>query len=131
MSEYVRTKVVRYKPTEHNLKELHNDLWSLTRNYPELFDYYPCKTCGFFQIAPTEENYVDFVLNQSEGDGEFGRVRKLYPSETVKYGKIFQQLFKETEVALYNLKLVDYCFYNATEAPDYFDETKDEFFTEV
>lgn len=149
MSTYVKVKAVRYKPTENDLKRLGltkpGDLWDLEDKMPEIFGYsvrheaekagkpYFALDSGYNDIQGKCNYYIDYVLEYEydAGCGDFGRSRKLYPQEAVKYGKIFEQVLGECGPQLENLKLVEFCFYNGCDAPDYFDETDDPFFKGV
>ena len=127
MSDYSRNKVVRLRATEKKLGV--EDIWDMEEKYKELFtntrDGKP-----YFEIAPTEEIFVDYVLFHSYGEecDDFGRTRKLTESELEKYIPIFQQIYPN--VTGDDLRYVDYCFYNCSEAPDYFDDV-DEFYDEI
>ena len=102
MSTYVREKVLRIPVTHLNMDHINNVLAERYENYeddftfylenvfPELFDY---GTIGKFQIAPTEESYIDYVLDREyDADGEYGKTRALYDSEKKKYTPVFQQI---------------------------------------
>lgn len=87
-----------------------------------------------FQIAPTEDFFVDFVLNVDSGNGDYGRNRELTSREFEKYVKIFRRIIPESEPIPYDkLRLVEFCWYDASEAPDYFNESTyhDDFYDEV
>lgn len=124
MSDYERNKVVRLKASLENLGV--ESLWDLEEKYQDLFGI---GDVGKFETAPTEEPFIDFILYHSYGDecGEWGRARRLTDKELEKYIPIFKQIYPT--VTSENLRYVDYCFYNCSEAPDYFDE--DDFFDEV
>lgn len=130
MSTYVREKVLRIPVQKLNwdfLDELDDTEYDLAERFPGLFEY---GTEKMFSVAPTEEFYIDYVLEtEYDADGEFGKVRSLYESEKNKYVDKFKQL--SPDVNMDDVKLVEFCWYNATEAPDYYDETKDDFYEEV
>lgn len=130
MSTYVREKVLRIPVQKLNwdfLDELDDTEYDLAERFPGLFEY---RTEKMFSVAPTEEFYIDYVLEtEYDADGEFGKVRSLYESEKNKYTDKFKQL--SPDVNMDDVKLVEFCWYNATEAPDYYDETKDDFYEEV
>ena len=118
MSDYNRIKAVRYKPTDEQTQELmekYSDCWSLDLPKP-------------FTTAPTEEFYIDYVLDESYGEecGEWGKVRNLTETETNKYVEIFSAIIDNPIPE--NFRLVDFCWYNCCEAPDYFD---DPFYDEI
>ena len=141
MSTYVREKVLRVPRHRMNFahiarileekfpnEDIMDDLeFYIESALPDLFDY---ATVGKFQISPTEENYIDYVLEYEwDADGEYGKTRALYESEKAKYEHIFSQIDPDINMDL--VRLVEFCWYNATEAPDYYDDTKDSFYDEV
>ena len=141
MSTYVREKVLRIPRYKMNFahvvrileekfpnEDVMDDLnFYIESALPNLFDY---ATVGKFQIAPTEENYIDYVLEYEwDADGEYGKTRALYESEKTKYEPIFRQL--DPDIDMNWVRLVEFCWYNGTEAPDYYDDTKDSFYDEV
>lgn len=117
MSDYERYKVVRLKTSLENLGV--ESLWDLEEKYQDLFGI---GDVGKFEMAPTEEVFIDFVLYHSYGEecGEWGCARKLSEKELEKYIPIFKQIYPN--VTKENLRYVDYCFYNCSEAPNYFEE---------
>ena len=139
MSTYVREKVLRV-PFErvdlHYLKSIlaqkYDDYeddftWYLEREFPNIFDY--C-TIGMFQVAPTEEPFFDYVLDYVyDADGEYGKTRALTDNEKRKYLPIFQKI--DPSINMNYVRLVDFCWYNGTEAPSYYDEVNDPFYDEV
>ena len=141
MSTYVREKVLRIpiERTDMNYvkniisqkypDENHEDdfSWYLESALPDVFDY---ATVGKFQIAPTEENYIDYVLEYEwDADGEYGKTRALYDNEKKKYEPIFQKI--DPNINMDYVRLVEFCWYNGCEAPDYYDDTKDSFYEEI
>jgi len=139
MSTYVREKVLRV-PFEHVdlnyiknvIAKKHDDYeddfaWYLEDVFPDLFDY---ATIGKFQVAPTESPFFDYVLDyEYDADGEYGKTRALYESEKAKYLPIFQKI--APNINMDYVRLVEFCWYNGTEAPDYYDDTNDSFYDEV
>lgn len=84
----------------------------------DVFDTYRRKL-HTFTFAPTEREFVDYIL-EYDGDsaGEYGKVRELYSIESEKYLDTFRQL---GTIDMDKVRLVEFCWYNATEAPDYYD----------
>lgn len=125
MSDYSRSKVIRLKAS---LEELGvSDIYDVEDKYPELFTKecyteYKKNEKPYFEIAPTEEPFIDYVLFHSYGEecGDWGNARYLSEEELNKFLPLFQQILPT--VTPEQLRYVDYCFYNCTEAPDYFDE---------
>ena len=141
MSWYVRHKVLRIPFEKLDMSTILNDVrkkfpeetieddlwWYLEQYDPELFDY---ATPGKFYYAPTEDNFVDFMIErETDCDGDWGKVRDLYDTEKATFGPIFKKL--DPKVNMDDVKLVEFCWYNATEAPTYFDITTDPFYDEV
>lgn len=122
MSTYVREKVLRI-PMDcdyYGMEEIEE------RN-SDLFSY---ATVGKFQIAPTDSNFIDYVLDKEwDADGEWGKTRALYAREQDKYRPIWQQILPDIDMS--KVRLVEFCWYNGCEAPDYYDDAKDSFYDEI
>lgn len=94
----------------------------------DVFDPYRRKL-HTFTFAPTERRFVDYILEyDGDSDGEYGKVRELYDSEIERYLDTFRQL---GTIDMYKVHLVEFCWYNATEAPDYYDIEDDPFYDPV
>lgn len=126
MSEYCHRKVVRFKIDEELACRLLNvdDRWDIE----DLLK-------APFEIAPTKEFFIDYNLPCSnDAEGDWGKVRTLSTSEYSKYEKLFNELF-DYQLRCYpdDFRLVEYCWYDGNEAPDYFDSTTyhDDFYDEV
>ena len=139
MSTYVREKVLRvpFKRIDlHYIKSVlaskYDDYeddfsWYLESEFPDLFDY---GTVGKFQVAPTEERFFDYILEyEDDADGEYGKTRALTDNEKRKYLSVFQKL--DPSINMDYVRLVEFCWYNGTEAPDYYDDINDSFYDEV
>lgn len=141
MSNYVREKVLRIPMERIDLSYIKNIIsqkypdenheddfsWYLESALPDVFDY---ATVGKFQIAPTEENYIDYVLEYEwDADGEYGKTRALTENEKAKYLSTFQKI--DPDINMSYVRLVEFCWYNCCEAPDYYDDTRDSFYDEV
>lgn len=131
MSTYVREKVLRIPLERLNLsftEEEMDDLgWSIEKRFKDIWGY---ADVGKFQFAPTETPFVDFVLDYEwDACGEFGKTRALSDREKEKYLPMFQKI--NPDVNMNFVRLVEFCWYNGCEAPDYYDETKDDFYDEV
>lgn len=133
MSSYRKQKVVRVKvDSEFLAKHLGvKDVYELDcdTRYSYLFG---CNQPEF-QIAPTEEFFVDYVL-QTEEDaycGEYGKIRHLYETELKKYKDIFSKILPENYITDENIRVVEYCWYNCSECESYFEEIHDSFYDEI
>jgi hypothetical protein len=148
MSTYVREKVLRLPIESFQLEDfkkaiaekaeemlgepvddIDDDLWYYTeRAFPDIFG----GNRNTFQWSPTyPRRFIDFVLDREwDCDGEWGKVRELYPSEKIKYLPVFQKLLPGLD-SLDDVRLVEFCWYNGGEAPDYYDVKDDPFYKEV
>ena len=139
MSWYVREKVLRIPEKHINMDQINNVIaakyedydgdssFYLENEFPDLFEY---GTVGKFQIAPTIESYIDYVLEYEwDAEGEYGKTRALYDSEKAKYAPVFQKI--DPNINMDYVRLVEFCWYNSTEAPDYYDDEHDPFYDEV
>ena len=141
MSTYVREKVLRIPRYKLNFAHIARKLeekfpgenimddleFYLESALPDLFDY-GCE--NKFQMSPTCEPYIDYVLEYEwDCEGEYGKVRDLYDSEKEKFEPIFQKI--DPDINMDYVRLVEFCWYNGCEAPDYYDITKDAFYKEL
>lgn len=131
VSTYVREKVLRVPFEKTNIQfteeEMDDRDCVIEKRFPELFKY---GTEGKFQLSPTESSYVDYVLEYEwDADGEYGKTRSLTEREKAKYLPVFQQICPN--VNMDDVRLVEFCWYNGCEAPDYYDNTNDPFYDEV
>ena len=141
MSTYVRHKVLRipmdkidFSFVTNKIKEKFPDKdidddfsYYLEAALPDLFAY---AKVGKFQTSPTITPYLDYVIDyEYDADGEWGKTRALYESEKAKYLPVFQQVVPNIDMNF--VRLVEYCWYNCSEADDYYDETEDPFYKEV
>lgn len=121
MSDYVKEKVLRYPLDNDTIEELEN-------RYNDLFYRYDTEG-NFFQRSPTEEPFLDYVLEITDGNGEYGKIRNLSERECQKYIDIFKNLIPDIDMT--KVRLVEFCWYDCSEAPDYYEFTDDEFYREV
>ena len=139
MSTYVREKVLRIPVERLNmdyikniLAEKYNDYeddfsYYLESEFPDIFDY---ATVGKFQTSPTEEPFIDYVLEYEwDADGEYGKTRALTDNEKRKYLSVFQKI--DPNINMDYVRLVDFCWYDCCEAPNYYDNTNDSFYNEI
>lgn len=148
MSTYVKEKVLRLplegfqledfkkmiieklEPFGITAEDVDDDfVWAMEKAFPDICDY---GNINKFQWSPTyPRQFIDFVLDyEYDCDGEYGKVRELYPSEKIKYLPIFQKLLPGLD-SLDDVRLVEFCWYNGSEAPDYYDLKDDPFYLEV
>lgn len=120
MSTYHKEKVLRFPMGEdvnlEEFEEAHRDLFGYSET-------------GKFQIAPTCESYIDYVLHcEYDCDGEYGKTRALTENEKEKYRPVWEQIIPDIDMN--KVRLVEFCWYDVTEAPDYYDDVNDPFYTE-
>ena len=126
MSEYCHRKAIRMKISAEEACKIFDaeDGW----------DIESCLTGTNFEIAPTTDFFLDYILSfKNDAEGDWGRTRQLSNTEFTKYSNRFSNLLKGREVKPDELRLVEYCWYDCSEAPDYFDESTyhDDFYEEV
>lgn len=134
MSCYCKMKVLRipYEPEAWGWGNLSlgEESWEYVEKHfsEDVFDPYQ-REVHTFTFAPTESPFVDYILEyDDDSDGEYGKVRELYNSEEDRYRDIFQQL---GPIDMDKVRLVEFCWYNATDAPDYYDIESDPFYDPV
>lgn len=116
MSYYCEEKVIRMKfDVLEARKQGIDSKWELEDIYPNLFGI----GVNRFEVAPTEEDYIDYVLETGKGEGEFGSSRLLTKEELEKYLPLFQKIYPKVQPK--DLRYVHFCWYNCSEADDYFD----------
>lgn len=141
MSTYVREKVLRIPRHKmnfaHIVKKLEekypdddvmDDLgFYIESTLPDLFGY---GDKNKFQMSPTYEPFIDYVLDyEYDCDGDYGKVRELYDSEKEKFRSVFQKI--DPDINMDYVRLVEFCWYNGCEAPDYYDPQEDPFYKEL
>ena len=141
MSTYVREKVLRIPQDKINLENIINELerkysnenvrddlsFFLEAAMPDMFGY---GDKDKFQMSPTCEPFVDYVLeHEYDCDGDYGKVRELYESEKEKFRPVFQKI--DPDINMDYVRLVEFCWYNGCEAPDYYDPQEDPFYKEL
>lgn len=141
MSTYVREKVLRIPQDKINFEDLINELqkkfpdedvrddlcFYIEREHSDLFG---SGDENMFQISPTSKPFIDYVLEYEwDCDGEYGKVRELYDSEKEKFRPVFQKL--DESINMDFVRLVEFCWYNGCEAPNYYDLKDDPFYKEL
>lgn len=141
MSTYVREKVLRIPVHKMNFAhvvrkleekypddDVMDDLGFYLENVlPDLFGY---GDRNKFQLAPTREPFIDYVLDyEYDCDGDYGKIRELYDSEKEKFAPMFHKI--DPDMNMDYVRLVEFCWYNGCEAPDYYDLQQDPFYKEL
>lgn len=133
MSDYCRMKVLRIPFEDANIGciEDYDDLeYDLHEKYGDMF-YWNGKETGKFESAPTCRPFIDYILEKEYGAdaGDWGKIRELYASEKLNYIEVFKRL--NPEIDMDKVRLVEYCWYNCSEAPSYYDPAEDKFYSEI
>lgn len=134
MSCYCKMKVLRipYEPQAWGWGNVDpgDDSWEyVEKHFSEDVFNLDGRKLHTFTFAPTEREFVDYILEyDGDSDGEYGKVRELYTIEEEKYLDTFRQL---GTIDMDKVRLVEFCWYNATEAPGYYDIESDPFYDPV
>lgn len=126
MSDYRYIKAVRCKVALEKLGV--ESIFDLEDKFPDLFDMHLPNR--FEKAVVEEEEYLDYILEDhiSDDSGDWGRARLLSDSEATKYLALFSQVYPD--VSKEDLRVVEFVWYDCSEAPLYFDE-KDSFYDEI
>ena len=84
-----------------------------------------------FTVSPTARLFVDYELKtKGHACGDWGKCRPLTESERIKYAPTFAKIGVSD---MSKVRLVEYCWYDCSEAPDYYDDVtySDDFYKEV
>ena len=121
MSDYRYMRVIRCKVDMNKIGV--SSIWDLEDKFPDLFDI---SLPRYFVKAPVEEeNYLDYVLESKVSYGEdWGKSRYLTDNEAVKYLALFSQIYPDVERK--DLRAVEFCWYDSSEAPLYFNVVEEE-----
>ena len=131
MSDYVRTKAVRYKIPEdvlENIKSKKKDFWNddieeyynkeqevINTNYREIKNNLNIGS-GLNYESDSYEYFIDYILDYEYGaSGDFENVRELTEKEYNKYKEIFKKVISDIKPG--ELRLVHYCYYNGVDEP--------------
>ena len=99
-------------------------LWDLEDKFPDLFDM--SLPSYFTKAIVEEENYLDYVIKSeiSYDGGNWGKTRYLTKKEADKYLTLFSQIYPD--VRKEDLRAVEFCWYDCSEAPLYYDVNEEE-----
>lgn len=135
MSDYVRYKEIMYPITEEDIKKVGynnlEDYWDdFSWNYEENDNFEVQRPVAEVNGEYVDNYYLCYILkyNYGVGSDDFGRSRPLSITEQEKYKEIFSKKLKDVDPSKF--RLVDFCYYNGCDAPDYYLE-EDEFNKEV
>lgn len=125
MSDYRHMRVIRCKVDMDKIGV--SSLWDLENKFSEFSDLFDMNFSRYFTKAPVEEeNYLDYVLESkgSYNGGDWGKVRYLTDNEAAKYLTLFSMIYPDVERK--DLRAVEFCWYDCSEAPLYFNVVEEE-----
>lgn len=122
MSDYRYMRVIRCKMNMDKIGV--KSLWDLEDKFPDLFDM--SLPSYFTKAIVEEENYLDYVIKSeiSYDGGNWGKTRYLTKKEADKYLTLFSQIYPD--VRKEDLRAVEFCLYDCSEAPLYYDVNEEE-----
>lgn len=122
MSDYRYMRVIRCKMNMDKIGV--KSLWDLEDKFPDLFDM--SLPSYFTRAIVEEENYLDYVIKSeiSYDGGNWGKTRYLTKKEADKYLTLFSQIYPD--VRKEDLRAVEFCWYDCSEAPLYYDVNEEE-----
>lgn len=115
MSDYRHEKVLRYPVSEDDLNHYGVD------DVYELVDSVVTYTGEYkIEAAPTEGCFLDLVLFEDPYTDkyDFGYAKELTSEQQEKYKPYFEQYIPNIDMN--KVHYVDFCWYNCSEAPDYY-----------
>lgn len=124
MSDYVHNKVIRLPFPKEIMKKCNaTDVYDCEEYLKDLLgELWDNKDKNSFELCCTDESYyIDWVYYSTYGEesGDFGFVRLLTQNELNLIKPYFDKFgvdYKDED-----LRVVNYCYYNCCEAPDYYD----------
>lgn len=133
MSDFEFNKVIRFKPTTEMLKQCHaDDVFDLVmklshehKNSKSMHSYINHHSFPHFDIGFNEENqYIDLYLESThmEQVGDYGCIHQLLLEDFLKYRQLFADYLQVDKDEIKSLCKLEYCWYNCTEPPDYYEE---------
>ena len=122
MSDYRYMRVIRCKMNMDKIGV--KSLWDLEDKFPDLFDM--SLPSYFTKAIVEEENYLNYVIKSefSYDGGNWGKTRYLTKKEADKYLTLFSQIYPD--VRKEDLRAVEFCWYDCSEAPLYYDVNEEE-----
>lgn len=137
MSDYVRRKVIRYPLDDFYKKMKFDDEYELEELFKKIdnnFDAYS-SALDTFALENTYGNhkshiYLDYILNFDYGSdmGDYGIAYDLTEEQKGKWEEKFGKYLKDIDKDKF--RLVEYCYYNGCDCPDYYEVTPREEITD-
>lgn len=128
MSDYVRTKVIRYPLDDFYKKMKFDDEYELEeflKNIDKNFENYTFAV-HYTYGNNTSHIYLDYTLNYEYGSemGDYGISYELTEEQKEKWKDKFGKYLKDIDKDKF--RLVEYCYYNGCDCPDYYEVKKQE-----
>lgn len=122
MSDYRYMRVIRCKVDLNKISV--SSLWDLEDKFPDLFDI--SLSQHFEKAVVEEDDYLDYVIESKIDDngGDWGKSRYLTENEANKYLVLFSEIYPD--VKRDDLRAVEFCWYDCSEAPLYYDVDEEE-----
>lgn len=136
MSDYVRAKVIRYPLDDFYKKMKFDDMFELEeffKGIDETFGSYSSHL-NTFTVKCTWNGelhyYLDYFLNYEYGSdmGDYGISYELTEGQKEKWKDRFGKYLKDIDKDKF--RLVEYCYYNGCDCPDYYEVTPKEEITD-
>lgn len=137
MSDYVRAKVIRYPlddfykkmkfDNEFELEEFFEKIDNSFETYSSMLDTF---TFGYTYGNNKSHIYLDYILNYEYGSdmGDYGISYELTEEQKEKWKDRFGKYLKDIDKDRF--RLVEYCYYNGCDCPDYYEITPREEITD-
>lgn len=137
MSDYVRTKVIRYPLDDFCERMKFDNEYKLEEFFEKVdrdFEFYSSRP-NTFTIESTYGNqkshiYLDYILNYEYGldMGDYGISYELNEEQKEKWKGRFSKYLNDIDKDKF--RLVEYCYYNGCDCPDYYGVTPREEITD-
>ena len=136
MSDYVRAKVIRYPLDEFYKKMKFDDEYELEEFFKGIDETFgSCSShLNTFTVECTwngeSHYYLDYFLNYEYGSdmGDYGISYELTEEQKEKWKDRFGKYLKDIDKNKF--RLVEYCYYNGCDCPDYYEVTPKEEITD-
>lgn len=140
MSDYVRKKVIRYPLNLWMDERGIEDYYDLEEYFEGLGNipvgFYNSKInsftidSGYNSKTKTTNYYLDYLLNYDYGSemGDYGISFTLLSKQKNKWEKEFNKIIDNIDKD--KLRLVEFCYYNGCDCPDYYEVTPKEKLTD-
>ena len=137
MSDYVRAKVIRYPLDDFYKKMKFDDEYELEEFFKKIDNNFGAysSTPNTFTLQNTYGNHkshihLDYILNYEYGSdmGDYGIAYDLTEEQKEKWEEKFGKYLRDIDKDRF--RLVEYCYYNGCDCPDYYEVTPKEEITD-